>query len=465
LSAAGPLSIHLAAREAPRREALLAPDGALDFEGLARRVGAAQASLRGLGLEPGARVAVAPKVTRAAVIGLSALLEEGLVPCLLHPRWPEALRAAQAERAGAAARLDLEALGGAPPAPPPPPREERSAEADLAIFFTSGTSGCPKGVRLSRRAFAASARGSAAHLGWRDDDRWLLNLPLAHIGGFSILTRTRLGRRAVVLPPPGGFDPRAFVEHLERQAVTLASLVPTMLARVLDLGLAPPPSLRALLLGGAPAPAAVLEDARRLGWPALTTYGLTEACSQVTVQPVGRPPDSGEGAGAPLPGVAEVRVLDGRIRVRGPILASGYLPGDGPLLDGDELVTGDLGRLEGDRLFVEGRASDLILSGGENVSPVRVEEALRALPEIEDAVVYGLPDPEWGEVVAASVVLAPGAGPGPATPDALLPRLRARLASFERPRRVRVVPALPVSANGKIDRRRARIEAESVGKS
>jgi O-succinylbenzoic acid--CoA ligase len=217
---------------------------------------------------------------------------------------------------------------------------------------------------------------------------------------------------------------------------TLVSLVPTMLARLLDAGLQRPPRLRAMLLGGAPADPALLLRARAAGVPVAQTYGLTEACSQVTVS---EPGEAGT-AGWPLPGT-DVRIAeDGEIVVRGPTVAGGH-----------PLRTGDLGRLdERGRLTVIGRKADTIVSGGENVAPAEVEAVLLAHPAVAEAGVFGRADADWGEAVTARVVLRLGAA---ATPDELTAWCRERLAGFQVPKAVELAAALPRTASGKLLRR------------
>ncbi|MEJ2481770.1 MAG: fatty acid--CoA ligase family protein [Gemmatimonadota bacterium] len=334
----------------------------------------------------------------------------------------------------------------------------RESEA-MAILFTSGSTGNPRAVELSRSAFVASARASAGRLGWRDGDRWLCVLPLAHVGGLSILTRCLAARRAIVLADR--FDAEATADLVEREQVTLASLVPTMLARLFDLGdrravnsrLA---SLRAVLVGGAAAPDALWEESAGRGMPVLETWGMTETCSQVaTARPNGDPR-----ALVPLDGW-EVRCVEGHLEVRGEALFSRYLEQDGARRPVDEdgwFRTGDTGRIDPDgSVTVLGRADGRIVSGGENVEPAEVERFLESLPGIRRAVVLGIPDPEWGETVAAALERVPGHGGDPSGADPELEGvIRAGLAPWKRPRRVVWLDRFPETASGKVDRARVR---------
>jgi len=323
----------------------------------------------------------------------------------------------------------------------------------LAILFTSGTTGRPKGAVLSRGAFLASAEASAKNLGWTPDDRWLVCMPLAHVGGLSIITRCVIARRPIVLEPR--FDPDAVLHAIRRERVTLLSVVPTMLRALLDADhegtLA---TLRLVLLGGAAAPPALLEEAAARNVLVLTTYGLTEACSQVTCQPP-RPRGTTEpGSGKALPSIG-LRTLEGRIQVRGPTLMNGYRTGVDrevvmPTTDDGWFDTGDLGTIDDEgRLFVHARRTDLIVTGGENVYPAEVEAALEACPGIQRAVVFGVPDERWGQIVAAGIVTQEE-DPGPLIAPAL-----ARLAPHKRPRLLTRAEALPMTPTGKLDRPRA----------
>jgi o-succinylbenzoate---CoA ligase len=304
------------------------------------------------------------------------------------------------------------------------PRERAqvlSAEGGGAlIVHTSGTTGGPRPVELTLENIQANALGSAVALGLDPHERWLCPLPLSHVGGLMVLLRSVIYATTAVIGPP------------DTPGVTLASLVPTQLARLLDAGAQPP--RRAVLLGGAPADPALLTRAKEAGWPVAPTYGLTQACSQVTVGEVG----DTETSGRALPGVHVEIAADGEILVTGPTVA-----GRGTLR------TGDLGRLDDrGRLIVIGRKTDTIVTGGENVVPAEVEAVLRTHPAVADAGVFARPHPEWGEAVIARVVLR-----AEASPEELRAFAAERLARFKVPKAVELADALPRTESGKLLRR------------
>ena len=288
-------------------------------------------------------------------------------------------------------------------------------------MHTSGTTAAPRPVELSFGNVQANALGSAVALGLDPDERWLCPLPLSHVGGLMVLLRSAIyGTRAVL----------DGAERATHDDITVVSLVPTQLRRLLDAGARPGARLRVVLLGGAAATPDLLDArrARRAG-RSRATYGLTQACSQVAVD------------GRALPGLAISLAPDGEILVEGPTVAGGGV-----------LRTGDLGRFdETGRLHVIGRKSDTIVTGGENVAPAEVEAALLAHPAVADAGVFGRPDPEWGEAVTASVVLR-----APAEPQELREWVAGRLARFKVPKAVEVAEALPRTASGKLLRRELR---------
>ncbi len=413
-SVRAPLSVRAAAAEAPARPALLAGGHTFTYAQLAQLADGVAAPAQGAAFVP---IVADNRVETVATI--LALLDRRVPALLVHPRLTEPERAAL-----------LASAAGQTPTP-----------GTAAIIFTSGTTGRARGALLSHDALVAAAAASAVQLGFTADDRWMACMPLAHVGGLSILTRCLLARACVVLEPR--FDaarlPAALLEH----RVTLLSLVPTMLARLLDEhpSWTPPAHLRAVLLGGAGSPARLLAQAAERGVPVVTSYGLTEACTQVVT------------AGRLLPGV-ELRITapEGSIQVRGPMLMSGYL-GEPPLVPGAWFDTGDLGELDDEgRLQVHARRTDLIVTGGENVYPAEVEDALAAGPGVASACVFGVPDERWGQLVAAALVAAAGAASDDAALAALAAHLAARLAVHKRPRLVAFVNALPTHASGKLDR-------------
>ncbi|MEJ2546925.1 MAG: fatty acid--CoA ligase family protein [Gemmatimonadota bacterium] len=427
------LSARAAARENPEGLALIAADGSRwTWRELAAEVERVQSGA-GVGNRSRGRVRIVEATpSPGTVFRIMAAIEHRVPFAPLDPRSPPGeIRARRALLA-------------------------RGSDA-MAILFTSGSTGRPRGVELSRAAFLASARASAGRLGWRDGDRWLCVLPLAHVGGLSILTRCLAARRTIVLADR--FDAEAVADLIEREEVTLASLVPTMLSRLLHLKERDSrsfrfASLRAVLVGGAAAPEALWGEAIGRGLPVLETWGMTETCSQVaTALPGGDPR-----APVPLDGW-EVRSRGGRLEVRGGALFSCYLEADGsrrPVDDEGWFRTGDTGRINADgSVAVLGRADEVILSGGENVEPAEVERFLESLPGIGRAVVLGIPDPEWGETVAAALERLPGRGEDSLDFD-LDRRIRAGLAPWQRPRTIVWMERFPETASGKVDRAEVR---------
>lgn len=271
----------------------------------------------------------------------------------------------------------------------PQPETTEPGGADLVVF-TSGSMGRPKGVRLTLPNLAAAAAASAEHLGHGEEDDWLLALPLHHVGGISIVVRQVYTGGAVTMLTR--FVPEAFADAL-RGSVTMVSVVPTMLARLVDLG--PFDGLRAVLVGGGPIPGGLLESAAEAGLPVLPSYGMTETFGQVATLRPGAPLEHKAHA---LPGVELRTGPGGRIEVKGPQVSPGYL-GE-PDRPDPWFVTSDRGEIDAEgALRVKGRSDNVIVTGGENVAPERVEDIMRQHPEVRDAVVIGVPHGEWGQMV------------------------------------------------------------------
>jgi len=336
---------------------------------------------------------------------------------------------------------------------------------DIAIIHTSGTSGRPKATRLSYSNIYHSALASAQTLGALPKDRWLCVLPLYHVGGLSIILRSLIYGTAVELLP--AFDVNNVNRVLSEHPISIVSLVPTMLQRLLDAKQRDwNPRLRLVLLGGEAARPSLIERCLAENIPVAASYGLSEASSQVaTALPHELCVKPGT-VGKPLP-FTQVVIADdngrmlaadapGEVLVKGATVMRGYhgdaAATDQALRDG-WLHTGDIGYLDTDGdLFIMQRRSDLIISGGENIYPAEVEAALRLHPALDDALVFDLPDEQWGQRVAALVQLKTDK-----TIDAkeLIEFAQQHLARYKVPREF-AFAVLPRSASGKVLRSAAR---------
>lgn len=446
-------SLCAAAAEHPERIAIVTRTESLTFRELAERTAPiVRHFTRGSG-----PVAVVAALRLETLLVVYALVEIGRPIVLVHPRLTAHERAKAYGDGGAVEVIDegwsLETNPAGDIAMPTLPPIGGDEDA-LAIIFTSGSSGAPKGVELSRRAFRAAAVASAQNLGWRPDDRWLLCMPLAHVGGLSVVLRCLAAHTTVVLSPWTG-SISSLLEDVSQHRVTLLSLVPTMLSRVLAEG---PPRpfpdhVRSVLLGGDAASAALLAEATARSVPVLTTYGMTEACSQVATLAHGERASPQSGVGRPLPGT-EVRVVDDEIQVRSKTLFTRYVPADrwpSPFLEDGWYPTKDLGYLdEHGRLHVTGRRSDMIITGGENVDPREVEDALLRCPGVAAACVFGVPDERWGQLVGAALVLHGADATGMHDLRAFVEK---ELAAHKRPRLVALGGTIVLNASGKVDRR------------
>jgi o-succinylbenzoate---CoA ligase len=412
------LWLDVAARERPEAAAV----NGVTYAGLAAESAAVADALAERGIRPGDRVATTLGGLDFARL-LWALPRIGAVLVPVNTRLREAERQAVLDSAKPALVLDSlseihvdRAIRGE--------GEARVDPDDVFVaIHTSGTTGRPKPVELTYGNFHASAVANAANLGVERDDRWLCCMPLFHVGGLSILTRSAINQTEAVMHD--GFDVDKVRHALAEERITLVSLVPTQLSRLLDAG-ATAPHLRAALIGGGPIARDLLE---RAPFRVIPTYGMTETCSQVWT-------------GKPLPAAEIANGPGGELLIRGPMVAPGAVGADG------WLHTGDRGHIDVQgNLTVEGRIADTIVTGGENVAAAEVEEALISHPAIEDAAVVGKPDPEWGQAVHAFVVAVGDT----ATLDA---HLRERLAGYKVPKRIEQVDEIPRNAAGKILRGR-----------
>ncbi|MEM7449388.1 MAG: AMP-binding protein [Myxococcota bacterium] len=458
---AGRLSVFAAAREAPEataltwRPSLPSTDPkenleSLTYAELACLVHRARDALDGF--DTNSNLGFCPRLDVSSVIWMLALFEQERPFVLVHPKLTGIERARRLHRVGASIcvdskdsdfRIDACQESSLPDVSEPLPgfmvdagshwREPTKLETPVLYITTSGTTGKPKVVTLSRRALAASVLASEERLGpiQHGTERWLLLLPPAHIGGLSIILRMVAARSTVVL---GGerFAAQSVIESIDRHQITRASLVPAMLRQLLDAGLTFSPSLRTLLVGGAACPKDVVDEARKRGLPVRLTYGMTETCSQVATEgPRGLRAWPVEGADIRVSSASH-RPSVGPLEVRGAMLFSGYL-GEATVHSPYQWFrTGDLGRMYPDgSIEVVGRESDRIITGGENIDPVELEQRLlQLIPELRDVCVFGVQDDTWGERIAMVAVFAE------LQPAGLRELLYEYFASHERPRLV-----------------------------
>lgn len=347
------------------------------------------------------------------------------------------------------------------------PKESEIKDSEIfGYFFTSGTSGRPKIVPLKRRQIISASEASSSNFKPDSNHFWLLCLPLNHIGGISIILRSLIYGSAIYRMDV--FHEEMIKEFLgENTRFQAASLVPTMLKRLLNDPLFKTHrEFKAILLGGGPITSSLLKRSAERGIPIVSSYGMTETCAQIVANPMMTP--SGmytplKSVGKPFPpNKLQIRDDDGKklgrnqsgtIWLKGPQVFDGYFNKEDSKGKFDKegwFNTGDYGHLNGfDQLFIESRRNDLIVTGGENVNPLEVEEAIEKLPSIKEAVVIGVPDEEWGQKVTAIVTLANGKSPDL---EELRKQLKSSLIDFKIPKALKVVESLPKTSTGKVRR-------------
>lgn len=337
-----------------------------------------------------------------------------------------------------------------------PLENDWSKQRTISIMYTSGTTGRPKGVRQTLENHVMNATGSALHLGIHPEDCWVCVVPLFHISGFSILMRSVLYGMTISLHTK--FDPEKVVDEILSGAATRMSLVAVMLQRIVavleERNKYFPDSFQSILVGGGPVPLSYLERAIERNIPVLQTYGMTETASQTTTLSSEDAIRKLGSAGKPL-FFADVRIDGeekmGEICIKGPHVTKGYIGAaetKKPLIDG-WLHTGDIGYLDEDGyLFVVDRRSDLIISGGENIYPAEVEQALVKHPAVVEAGVTGRQDEKWGQVPVAFVVVKEQV-----TIDELKEFMKTQIASYKLPKEYYFINDLPRNGANKLVRR------------
>jgi O-succinylbenzoic acid--CoA ligase len=471
-----PCPVRTAAEKWPDASALVGPRGSLTWGGLDRIVSAVAARLKREGVTAGSRVGeyVSDRYDAAAI--LPGLLRSGATACMLNTRIPvEGIKGLLARTEcqvvvtdrpidfGAGVRvLDVRDLLNPldvekPDAPVFP------VDREATIVFTSGSTGEPKGAIHSMGNHYYSALGSGQNIALREGDRWLLSLPLYHVGGLSILFRCFFAGATVVVPDPS----EPVEELLEPDRITHVSMVSTQLLRLLRSGKRAFASLKAILLGGSAIEPGLLDEAVARRLPVHTSYGLTEMASQVTTTPPGASRKQLGTSGRVLPYRNLSVAPDGEILVKGETLFKGYV-GVGLPVDGNGWFhTGDLGFLDPEGyLVVTGRKDNLFISGGENIQPEEIERLLGTVEGVGRAVVVPVKDDEFGCRPVAFVEMRSEAD---AVPLELVEKVNARLAAVL-PRYKLPVAYYPLSDSGtdlgiKVNRSILKERAESLYRS
>jgi o-succinylbenzoate---CoA ligase len=347
------------------------------------------------------------------------------------------------------------------------PVQEIPSDPTLVLMFTSGTTGEPKAVELSFDNFLFSALGSMLRLGLMPNDNWLLSLPLYHIGGFSILTRSLIYGIPLLLPE--SLETNDLATAIAQFDPTHISLVPTMLSRLIESGTHPNPSQRVVLLGGGPIDSSFYRICKENGWAIVSTYGATETCSQSATAD---PDDHRDHPGGQPLAFTEITIIDekgnrvpvgstGQIVVKGPMVSSGYYKRDDlnkSVLRGNEFRTGDFGAIDKEgRLSVISRRTDLIISGGENINPVEIEDVLRNHESVRDACVFPIEDDKWGQIAVAAIVPRSGLSEeSDKLSGAIQTYLEGKIAGYKIPKKFFYADTLPYTATGKLNREKVK---------
>lgn len=466
------------ARLTPERIAISWEDKQWTFREMAERSMDVARKMRGTGLEEGDRVALLTSGGPETVFLIHGGLLAGFELVMLNSRLTQAELAYQIADSEAKAVFSDDALSDRLPDSTTvsvllsgeeaafEPAELWEEDRTLTIMYTSGTTGFPKGVRQTAGNHMSSAVASSLNMGLQEGDVWLCAMPLFHISGFSILSRSLIYGMTVRLQTR--FDAEASAKEIAEGSVTMMSAVAVQLVRVLDIlesrNQRASERFRQILAGGGPVPSPYIRRAEAIGIQILQTYGMTETSSQTATLSAEDALRKTGSSGKPLffnrirIDGAEKPGDEGEILISGPHVTPGYVGrfSDKPAQVDGWLRTGDIGRLDEEGfLYVLDRRSDLIISGGENIYPAEIEQVLAGHPAIVEAGVAGVEDERWGHVPAAFIV---------ARKDISVEELEAfcreRLAPYKVPKHYRFVGELPRNASNKLLRRELREKFE-----
>lgn len=459
----------------PDKTALISDEQELTYKQLDERISRTVSALTELGLQSGSKAAVLGSHNAEFIILILSLWRIGAVPVPLNNRLKDdelktILRIADPfillidKTSGR--KIESEYTQTAFPlageSSQPEIQQLNSTDQAGIVIFTSGTTGIPKGVVLTVNNILSSAGLTNKILLPEKDDAWLCSLPFYHIGGIMIFVRALTAGLTVIIPDSP--DTNSIASSIEKHRPSFASLVPTQLARLMENQIKPR-SVKKLLLGGGPVDNKLANNAVTEGWRILKVYGSSETCSMFTGLSINENTEKLSSAGLPLPGNS-LRIVNeerqelppwetGEIAVSGPTIFREYLNNKEETekrLQNGYYYTGDIGYTDDEGfLFIESRRTDLIISGGENISPAELETALLNITGIDKACVIGVPDEEWGQIPAA--VLKSSL---PLTEVYILDNLRTVLASYKLPKRFFFVEDMPENEMGKINRNKLR---------
>lgn len=460
----------------PEKTAIELEDGTkITFSELQMRSYTFARQLAGIGVKEGSKVAVLSQNHLDMVVSIHALSYLQAVVVLLNTKLSTVELTDQLKSSEAMLLLTTETLQQAKSLPfhfqqtftdiKSLPKcdikltEEINLFTPFTMMFTSGTTGKPKMVIHTYGNHWWSAIGSTLNLGLHQDDKWLLTLPMYHVGGLSILMRSVITGMEVYLMSK--YTPAALFEAIKNKHITIASIVSVMLKDLLDMlkTESMPETVRCLLLGGSAVPEPLLKEVKRKALPVFQSYGMTETSSQIVTLSAENALEKIGSSGKPLfPAQVEIWDKDeksvGEIAVKGPMVFGGYEKrpdANAEAFSNGWFKTGDLGYIDNEGfLFVMERRTDLIISGGENIYPGEIENVLLEIEGVQEAAVAAKGDEKWGQVPAAFVVTEQNS----VTETMIMTYMKSSLASYKLPKEVHFIKQLPRNATNKIMRHR-----------